>query len=247
MKKTVLFVLLMLTVFLVFYVTCRKEINEAYTEEEASLILREIHKKLELKHGSFNDEFPEQVMAAMFIKKNDVVLEIGANIGRNTLVISELLENDQNLIALESSPEIADQLNENRIINRKNFKIIPYALSKTPLIQKHWDTMPFSGNDLPEGYSRVPITDLNSIKQSVNKDFTVLVADCEGALYYILKEFPEILDTLQVVIMENDYHDLSHKQEVDRKLKSSGFSRVYHKSGGWGPCEPFFFEVWKRN
>jgi len=70
--------------------------------------------------------------------------------------------------------------------------------------------------------------------------------DCEGAFYYILMDIPEILNNIHLIIMENDYWDITHKQYVDNVLTKNGFYRNYVKSGGWGPCQSNFFEVWKK-
>lgn len=248
-KKVVLIIALIILIILIVIVTIYLTVNnkEGYTDEMISSKLTDIHKKLTLKYGTFEDEFPEQIMAYMFIKPSDVVLEIGANIGRNTLIISECLSDDRNLVSLESDPLIAKQLEENKVINNKNFNIIPRALSKNYLIQKDWTCIPHDiNNPIPEGYKLIDIIDLESIKRTLNKNFTVLVLDCEGAFYYILQDFPEILDKVKTIIMENDYNDPEHKLFINDILMSKGFSRVYKKEGGWGPCYQFFFETWKR-
>lgn len=46
--------------------------------------------------------------------------------------------------------------------------------------------------------------------------------------------------------MENDYHDISHKEYVNLVLKQQKFYVDYSQPGGWGPCVDFFYEVWKR-
>lgn len=43
--------------------------------------LQQIHSKLNLIHGSFTDEYPEQLMAVMFIKPEAKVLELGGEYG----------------------------------------------------------------------------------------------------------------------------------------------------------------------
>ncbi len=58
---------------------------------------------------------------------------------------------------------------------------------------------------------------------------------------------PEILNNINLIIMENDYHDISHKQYIDNVLKLNNFYVDYVESGGWGPCYNNFFEVWKKN
>ena len=56
----------------------------------------------------------------------------------------------------------------------------------------------------------------------------------------------EILTNINLIIMENDYYDLSKKNEVDKILKQNNFYVDYTQSGGWGPCANYFFQVWKR-
>ena len=46
-----------------------------------------IHSSLKLNYGSFNDELPEQKMSVRYLTGNEKVLEIGGNIGRNSLII----------------------------------------------------------------------------------------------------------------------------------------------------------------
>ena len=71
--------------------------------------------------------------------------------------------------------------------------------------------------------------------------------DCEGAFYYILQEMPDILQNIKLVIMENDYNTIEQKRFVDEKMRQNGLERVHWEAGGWGPCYPFFYEVWKRS
>jgi hypothetical protein len=57
---------------------------------------------------------------------------------------------------------------------------------------------------------------------------------------------PEIIEDIKLIIMENDYKYIKHKNYIDDILIKSGFKVVYSKSGGWGPCTNNFFEVWKK-
>ncbi len=80
-----------------------------------------------------------------------------------------------------------------------------------------------------------------------NNDFDTLVLDCEGAFYYILMDMPEILNNINLIIMENDYWDITQKHYIDNILFKNNFYRDYVESGGWGPCYNNFYEVWKKN
>ena len=92
--------------------------------------LLKIHINLKLNCGSLLDEIPEQLMVINYLKSDDKVLEIGSNIGRNTLVISSILNDSMNLVTLESDYNICKQLIENKNINNFKFNIENSALSK---------------------------------------------------------------------------------------------------------------------
>lgn len=205
-----------------------------------------MHSKLHLKYGSFSDEFPEQMMVTRYLTGNEKVLEIGGNIGRNSLIIGSILGNNQNqLVVMECDEDISKQLEENRELNHFNFKIENSALSKRRLIQKGWDTM--ESNILLDEYKWVKTITLDELKLKYQIDFDTLVLDCEGAFYYILMDMPEILQNIQTIIIENDYHNIVHKIYVDNVLKENNFYVEYQEAGGWGPCFNMFFQVWKKN
>jgi len=210
--------------------------------------LTAMHRKLTLIHGSFRDEFPEQRMAVRFLKPDDRVLEIGGNVGRNSLIIGSIV-NQNSLVVLESDPNIAKQLEENRNANGMTFAIEASALSARPLVQRGWDTM--VSDVVPEGYKRVQTIDLAGLRAKYPITFNTLVLDCEGAFYYILSDMPDILDGITTIIMENDYYDRSHKAFIDSSLTANGFSCVYSEALGPEyafknfPFSSNFFEVWQ--
>jgi FkbM family methyltransferase len=205
---------------------------------------KEIHSKLKINYGTFNDELPEQKMVVRYLSGNEKVLEIGANIGRNSLMIASILNNPQNLVSLESDINIARQLNHNKVLNNLDFYIENSALSNRKLIQKGWDTIP--SDTLINGYNSVNTITLDNLKNKYNIEFDTLVLDCEGAFYYILMDMPEILTNINLIIMENDYWDITHKIYIDNVLLQNNFYRDYVELGGWGPCYNNFFEVWKK-
>ena len=207
--------------------------------------LENIHSKLNIKYGNFLDELPEQKMAVRNLSGNEKVLEIGGNIGRNSLVIASILQESTNLVTLECDINIANQLIENRDLNNFNFYVEHSALSNRSLIQKGWDTIP--SDTLLDEYTWVNTITLDNLKTKYNIEFDTLVLDCEGAFYYILMDMPEILNNIKLIIMENDYYDISKKNYVDEILMKNNFYVDYQESGGWGPCFNNFFEVWKKS
>jgi len=226
---------------------CSVHINcltqEVTCEPDDLIKLLMLHTSLQIRHGSLQDEFPEQLMAMKYLKGNEKVLEIGGNIGRNSCVIGRLL-NHSDFVTLECDPVIAEQLKENRDLNQLTFHVENAALSKRKLIQKGWDTLP--SDTLLEDYVWVPTITLDELNKKYNIPFDTLVLDCEGAFYYILQDMPELLDNINLILMENDYQNYRHKLDVDAMLYEKGFDIDYSEEGGWGPCASHFFEVWKR-
>lgn len=217
---------------------------EARSIEEATERLQTIHSQLHLIHGSLAEEYPEQLMSAMYLSKNAKVLELGGNVGRNSCVIASILKDSRNLVVVESFSEFAKLLQENRDVNGLHFHIEASAISQVPLIQNGWKTIP-SEVDLP-GYSRVNIISFSQLNEKYRIKFDTLVVDCEGALYYMLVDDPKILKHLKTIIIENDFNDLEHMNYVQKLFTENGLKCVYNQAGGWGPCYDYFYQVWKK-
>ena len=214
-------------------------------------LLTNIHEDLKFEGGSLNSEYPEQLLAVEYISKDACVLELGANIGRNSCVISSILEKSSNLLTLECDPNTAKTLENNRDLNNLKFHIESSALSKRKLLQKGWETIP---SDEPKvGWVEIQTIQWEDLLEKYNfLNFDTLVVDCEGALYWILKDFPNILDNFNLVIVENDYKDYKHKESVDEKFVKNGLKCVKSIPGRWPfhlgecPCKKEFYQVWKR-
>jgi len=215
-----------------------------YNQEHNYDKIKYLHSKLIIKYGNLNEELPEQLMAIKYLTGDEKVLEIGGNIGRNSLIIASIVNNN-NFVTLECDENIAKQLTENKELNNFTFNIENSALSNKKMIQKGWETI--QSEKLLDGYNWVNTITLNELNNKYNINFDTLILDCEGAFYYILYDMPEILNNIKLIIMENDYHDISHKKYIDEVLIKNNFSRDYVEGGGWGPCSNYFFEVWKLN
>ena len=213
------------------------------TNNDPSAKLDNIHKKLRITYGDIDDELPEQLMVAKYFNGTEKVLELGGNIGRNSLVIASLVDNT-NFVTLECDYETSQQLEYNRNLNNFSFFIEPSALSKRKLIQQGWQTI--ESDIILEGYKQVNTITWEELNNKYNIEFDTLVLDCEGAFYNIVIDMPEILKNIKTIIMENDYTDIMKKIKVDDVLLSNNFNVAHVEAGGWGPCYFNFFEVWKK-
>jgi FkbM family methyltransferase len=218
---------------------------QTINENNINQKIAQIHSTLSIKYGNLNEELPEQKMVVRYLEGNEKVLEIGGNIGRNSLVISSILQNARDLIVLESDDDIAKQLIENRNTNNLDFVVENSALSKRKLIQSGWLTI--ESDVLLDGYKDVNTINYEELISKYNIAFDTLVLDCEGAFYYILMDMPEILQNIKLIIMENDYNEIKEKEYIDDVLIKNNFYRDYVEGGGWGPCSDNFFEVWKKS
>ena len=211
------------------------------------LNLLKMQSEINLQFGEWDEELPETLMASHWLKGHEKVLEIGGNIGRNSLIIGKLLKDSRNLVTMECGQNFADQLEINRDTNNLHFHIEKAALSKRKLIQKGWTVSESLSEDIPEGYELVKTITLPELRAKYPIKFDTLVLDCEGAFYTIVLDYPEILDNIKLVIVENDYTKLEEKQYVDKMLTERGLKCVFSDSGGWmhdHPCVNNFYEVW---
>ena len=211
-------------------------------------LLQTMQSKIQLVGGVFEEELPEQKMAIRYLSGNEKVLEIGSNIGRNSMIISKILTDDSNLVTFETAPHIAAVLRENKKINNLNFHIENAALSLRKLVQYGWDTVPC--DTVPDGFTPVDIISYAELRAKYNINFDTLIVDCEGAFYYILLDMPEILENVNLIIMENDYRNPQHKQYVDDVLHAHNFNVVYAEplighEGEFPHTRNEFYQVWK--
>ena len=225
----------------------RKLIMMPFTDPEKKV--RNLHRYIQLDGGSMQHELPEQCMIAQFLSGNEKVLEIGGNIGRGSMVIASILTNGADHVVLESSENIANILKRNRDRNGFKFHVESATLSARKLIQKGWTTIP--SDIVLEGYEPVNILSYSDLKAKYNIEFDTLVLDCEGAFYYIVNDFPEILQSIRTIIVKNDYQNKAEKLNIDARLIENGFSCAFVREREEAKQSQFslvenFYEVWKK-
>ena len=223
-------------------------------------MLSTIHSKISLLYGSMDQELVEQHLSCKYIKPNNVVLEIGGNIGRNALVISNILEKETNLVTLEPNKEYYNKLVKNRDHNNKSFNVDNCCLSINPVFildsrsfleDKLDDIFPISFIELDASKANsANIINYNELCIKYNLNFDTLCVDCEGAFYYIIKDMPYIIDNIKLIIIENDYENIEHYNYVENILKTGGFECVETiklNNPPWdAPCKDFFYQVWSK-
>ena len=215
--------------------------------------LNDIHSKLIIKSGDIDNEIPMQIMCIDKIPSHSRVLEIGGHNGRISLIIASILDNQNNLVVLESNTTHAEQLKENRDANNFNFHIDNLALSKRKAIQQGWYIMP--SEQFYKSYEWVNIITFEEIKKKYNMDFDILVVDCKDNFYYILKDMPNILDNIKIIIIKNDFYDIYNKKYVDEILiKNKFYIYTVEQANFYNivippekmSCYSNYYEVWNK-
>lgn len=221
--------------------------------------LDKLHKHINLfytfyygEYGGFEHEYPEQLMVMRNLEETSRVLEIGGGIGRVSHIIQTILKESKNHVIMEIDHDIANKLRFNLNLNGyNNAHVETNCLSKTRLyVCGSEGPRPIEYFKNTDKLIEVQIISYSELCKKYDNDFDTLVADCEGSLYYIFNEDPDMLNNIKTVIMENDYNDINHKQKVDDILKMKGFKLCYQEKGvplaKWSCCYEYFYEVWKK-
>lgn len=215
-------------------------------------IMAFFHSQLEFAGGELWQEWVEQTNCIDFLDPAAKVLELGAGFGRNTMMISCILNDESNFVTLECNASSVEVLRKNRTANNFRFHIEPAALSYRKLMYSPELALTVPGEELRHGYEWINTITVEEINAKYSIDFDTLVADCEGALYYILQDNPNLLDNIRTVILESDYLEAEHKWAVEAIFKRFGLQKV--KSWRMEPptadlpreCMDSFWEVWRR-
>ena len=136
-----------------------------------------------------------------------------------------------NLLVLEGDKLSYKKLLQNKIQNNLYFNIENKALSNIDLYQLGWNTYTIDEAKKldEESFSqlqKVESITLDEINKKYNIDFNTLIIDCEGAFYYIIQSFPNILNNICKIIIENDYPTWERKQFVEDILLKHNFETV---------------------
>ena len=227
-------------------------------ENYSSQSIDDVHKQLKYIHGNPKEELAEQIMAFKHVHPDSCVLELGANIGRNTMLINHILRDKTQHVAVETEQSSVEQLLQNRDANNMKFDVFEGAISDKKLIQTGWNTKEWSGDvsDIPEGHWKVKTLPFEEFKKKYNKRFDTIVADCEGCFTQIFKK-PSDLENIKMIIIEHDFLSEDNLLKFNNLMKVCGFQNVDNIKKGAEHCpgkdwpdgvlsDPYFVTVWKR-
>ena len=216
--------------------------------------LTDIHNGLSFSEKSqLNDELPEQLMSVKHITPDSIVLELGGSIGRNSCIINSILDTKTNHVVIEPGTLELSLLQNNRDSNNFGFFIENSAISNVPLYSLSWYTYL---TQIPDSIE-VNTINYNDVLEKYKLTFNTLVIDNEGHFVGMLKDFPTILDGINLLIIEHDFNTEDDLCYFKKTMTQSGFTMkdMFLKNERYGPginwsdglnTDPVFVSVWKK-
>ena len=190
---------------------------------------------------NMSHEGHEQFVSQFFLHSTDTVLEIGGGIGACSIQINKCLSATSRHIVVEAQQELVEICRANGEMNNCSFTVMHGVLSK----EKGICVPPFNPSrriDDPTSwiFARADTQQTGPIVPSISQLPllpTALIADCEGGLPAIIRDFPEVFTNLRLLYYEQDSPAKFYKP-LEKQLLEKGFSlivkskkhRVYLKS-----------------
>lgn len=200
--------------------------------------IENIHERLLKLHryircDDMSKEIFEQLCVLKYLNQDSKVLELGGNKGRVSLIVATILNDDSKFVTIEPTKDIASINKKNRDINCFNYNIETNILSKTPkyLERNSYDSVANKTHEeVKDNYEKIDNITFEALQNKYNIIFDTLIIDCEGAFYNIMIDFPNILNSIKIIIIENDFDTKYHYEEVLNFFIKNSFELVETES-----------------
>lgn len=161
----------------------------------------------------------EQYFLNKYLNKNDIVLQLGGNVGTSCIFVDKIVDQKDKQICVEPNLGIIKLLEENKTKNNSKFQIIDGAITNKTNIYLNdngSDDIEFTTTDKSTNIK------LKTYRLDSLGDFNVIFADCEGCLVEFIKEYPEVLTKVNKIIYERDNKDVSYNY-IENLFKENTF------------------------
>jgi FkbM family methyltransferase len=200
-----------------------------------------------IEKGDFTPGHEDHILARFTPKEDDTVIDIGAHIGRYTIVSSKLVGNIGKVVAIEADPDNFQLLKRNVALNNlTNVLPLNYAVFSTKTkIKLYEQSASAKYNSLiltrakeTEKYAEVNADTLDSILElnGINQINWIKI-DVEGAEFEVLKGATNTLsrENIALLIEIHNIGDSNHYDNIIDFLKhynyEIAFEHHYHASG----------------
>jgi FkbM family methyltransferase len=182
-------------------------------------------------------------------KQGDIVIDVGAHLGRYALISSYKVGKEGKVIAIEAHPMICEKLNKNLELNKvTNTIILNYAVHsektklKLFLPKESIDTIYSPHNTVILGRDNIPLNrskdgrfvnvDANTLDNIIHstgikaENVKWIKIDVEGAEYEVLKGTKEILSTSKELAILIEVHNLGENKNLYKDIME--FLKIYN-------------------
>lgn len=170
-------------------------------------------------------EVIEQKLLLFYLKSDDNVLELGANIGTSSILISKILNNPKlQHIAVEPNIDIIETLEKNKKYNNVDFNILNGIISPIGNYYLNGDGW---GAHIVNYKTKKKVNTYDFYDYNKRFKFNVLFADCEGSLFKLIKDYPDLYKNLRLVIYEKDGKNNEDYSIIDNYFINNNFKKVF--------------------
>jgi len=197
-------------------------------------------------------EAEEQFLVRKYIPKDASVLELGARYGTVSCVISEVLEDPTQHVAVEPDHSVIEALTKNRDTNGGKFHIFEGVVSnkgsELAFIDPKFDLHEYGTYTKETDNPTIKNISIDKLSEMYNLKFDCVVADCEGFFCDFVEENPDAIKNMRVIIYEQDgipWPKYAKRYEtLDETLTSYDFKRVHTIPHPKYENNPHFHNVW---
>lgn len=168
----------------------------------------------------------EQYFLNKYIHKNDIVLQLGGNVGTSCIFVDKIVKQRHRQICVEPNLEIIKLLQENKYNNNSKFKIIDGVITdKTDMYLQNTgiDDIAFETTETKKNSDSLT---LKTYRLDSLGNFNVIFADCEGCLVNFIKEYPNVLLHINKIIYEKDNSEKYSYDSIENLFKTNNFTQL---------------------
>ncbi len=201
----------------------------------------------------FNPGREEDILKLFLPKEGDIVVDVGAHIGRYTIIASKMIGFRGKVIAIEAHPANYDILKRNIALNKlSNVIALNYAVHSRKIMVKLYEPGQEEGFTIyntimsdrttlnNQKYIEVKADTLDSLLlENGIKEVNWIKIDVEGAEYEVLMGATSMLSSNKDISLLIEIHNLGHKNKnfyepIIQLLESKNYKLLFEKTYGSG-------------
>lgn len=176
-----------------------------------------------------DDRSNDEIFFRKYLKENDNIVDVGANIGELTLTASSLINRDKNVFSIEAHPRVFNYLSGNVKYNKKkNIFLYNVALGETDGNILFSDISSDDQNQVVANGSGISIPMTRLDKLNIGADsISLMKIDVEGFELFVLRGGEQLLKKTSCIYFESwekHFQNYSYStKDILNLLIDSGF------------------------